>query len=51
MNEWTIGVKCLHFIYGSLYLLTDAEKHGQLDLFMIIYGIARGLQYLPEDSP
>ena len=34
-----------------MYSLTDAENHGQLDLFMVIYSIARGLQYLLEDSP
>ena len=41
----------MHFIYSSLYSLTDAEKCHQLDHFMIIYDIARGLQYLHEDSP
>ena len=44
-------MKCLHFIYGSFYLLIDAEKCSQLDLFMIIYGIVRDLQYLHDDSP
>ena len=51
MNEWTNGVKCLHFIYSSLYLLIDVEKRNQPDLFMIIYCIAQGLQYFHEDLP
>lgn len=36
-------------LYGPFSLI-DVEKRTELDVFMIIDGIAQGLKYLHEDS-
>ena len=40
---------CICFLHLLAFNLTDAEKCTKLYVFMIMYGIARGMQYLHED--
>ena len=46
------GVPCMgnYFRFSDSFSLTHAEKCTKLDVFMIIDGIARGMQYMHEDS-
>lgn len=42
---------CMHFFTLSIsFSLADVEKRARLDVSNIIDGIARGMQYLHEDS-